>query len=771
MHKTLNVETKSLTGSGLVVLLACTIFVSAFLLFQVQPLISKFILPWFGGSPAVWTTAMLFFQCVLFGGYLYSHITSTYLGLQWQTKLHIGLLLVASVMAIFVIPMDSLKPTGEENPTLKILLLLGTCVGLPYFMLSTTGPLIQAWFSRAYPGASPYRLFALSNFGSLLALASFPFLFEPNLELPQMGKFWMYGFWIFAGMCIYTAIRILGMHLKQQKETAATTTEEIVEAPLLWQKLAWLFLPAVASMVFIATSNEVTHNVAPTPFLWIAPLGLYLITFIICFDHERWYVRGLFATLCALSIVLLVSYDNIQRWVERNFELDITLSYAQNLVLYFTTMFLMCMVCHGEFVKLRPKNHRYLTEYYLFLSAGGALGGLFISFVATNFFDDYHEWPLGLIICFALAGVVLAVTWQRRFANKIATGLACAAAITGVIYLGWMLNPYHVSPPEPGYESLPLFKARNFYGTVSVRENRFTKELPAEENNGIARGPRDNSRSFRSGSILHGQQLIDPERRKQPIAYYHKDSGSGKTIQYVLKKNADRPIKFAVVGLGAGSLAAFARGPEGERAADECVTYEINPLVEQIARKYFWYLPDYEERTGKKCEVRLGDARLTMEREEPQNYDVIFLDAFSGDSVPAHLLTREAFEIYKKHLRKDADGKITGMIVLNITNSYLNLYPVVKNAAEQVMQMKYTSVYRERDPKEYAQRTHYFIMSNDEGYLKEQPMVKRKKYIFVKNAAGEEEKVATGEEYDYDWQNIPLWTDHYSNLFKILLKD
>ncbi len=252
-------------------------------------------------------------------------------------------------------------------------------------------------------------------------------------------------------------------------------------------------------------------------------------------------------------------------------------------------MFLMCMVCHGEFVKLRPKNHRYLTEYYLFLSAGGAMGGLFISFIATNFFDDYHEWPLGLIICFAISGVVLAVTWRRRNTNQTLTAAISAATITGVIYLGWMLNPYDASPPEPGYESQTLFKARNFYGTVSVRENRFTEELPAEKNNGVARGPRDSSRTFRSGSILHGQQLIDPERRKQPIAYYHSDSAAGQTIRYFINRNPATKLKYAVIGLGAGSLAAYARPPEGPRPADECVTYEINPLVEQIARKYFWF--------------------------------------------------------------------------------------------------------------------------------------------------------------------------------------
>ncbi len=746
MHKTLDVETKSLTGSGLVMLLACTIFVSAFLLFQVQPLISKFILPWFGGSPAVWTTAMLFFQCVLFGGYLYSHVTSTYLGLKRQTQLHIVMLIAASIMAIFVIPMDSLKPTGEENPTLKILVLLGTCVGLPYFMLSTTGPLIQSWFSRAYPGASPYRLFALSNFGSLLALASFPFLFEPNLELPQMGKFWMYGFWIFAGLCIYTAIRILGMHLKQQKEPAAKTTEEIVEAPHLWQKLAWLFLPAVASMVFIATTNHVTHNVATTPFLMVMGLGLYLVTFIICFDHERWYVRGLFAMLCALSILLLVSYDHVERWMMDTFKLDIELSYAQSLVLYFTTMFLMCMVCHGEFVKLRPKNHKYLTEYYLFLSAGGALGGLFISFIATNFFDEYYEWPIGLVTCFAIAGAVICHVLKIRTQSLIPPAVAAVVVVAGVALLGYIVDPFKD-------EEHVLFKARNFYGTVAVIDDIIDKDQVSGD---ITYTAKDSTREFRSGTIKHGQQFIDRERQRIPISYYHKNSGAGQAIQYVFDKNPDRSIKYGVIGLGAGSLAAYARKAENSRMADECIIYEINPLVEKIARESFWFLPNYQKDTGKECEVRLGDARLTMEREPAQNYDIIFLDAFSGDSVPAHLLTREAFEIYKKHLRKDADGKITGMIVLHITNSYLNLYPVVKNAAEQVMNMKYTSIYRKRDRKEFEMRTHYFIMSNDQEYLDSHPKKTR---------------IQDGKEVDYDWKDIPLWTDHYSNLFKILLKD
>ncbi len=734
-------------------LLALTIFISAFLLFQVQPLISKFILPWFGGSPAVWTTAMLFFQCTLFLGYVYSHLLFCRLSLRKQVTVHIGLLAIASIMALFVIPLDSLKPNGSEDPTLRILFLLSLCVGLPYAVLSTTGPLIQAWFSRAYPGRSPYRLFSLSNMGSLIALGTFPFVFEPFMELKTMGRFWMIGFWVFAALCAACGLRMLKMAGGVLESEDASAELANGKTPLAWQRLSWIGLSGLSSMMFIATTNHVCHDIATVPFLWIIPLALYLLTFIICFDHPRWYIRELWCGLSAAAIFALVC-------------LDLDLSFAPNLMLHFGTMFLICMVCHGELVKLRPESRQHITEYYLLISAGGALGGLFITLIATRYFDEYYEWPLGLLLSLVIAlGGLGNIAGRKRWFGASSPWLVGISIVLATSFVGWCLDPFDWQREnDPGIKYESLLQARNFYGTVSVTERQYTRPISAEENNGISRGLDSGYRSFRSGSVLHGRQWTDPKKRDMPLSYYSKDSGVGKTLQYCMEHtHRDQPLKFAVVGLGSGALATYARPAKGARLADECVMYEINPLVEQIARKHFWYLPDYEQRLEKPIEVRLGDARLTMEREAPQEYDVIVLDAFSGDSVPAHLLTREAFEIYRKHLKKNADGTIAGTICIHITNSYLNLYPVVKNAAEQVLKIKYTSVYKTSEPQDQLERSHYFMMSNDEVFLEQTPMVPR--FQSNSDSIGGE---ARREAIEQDWPGIPLWTDHYSTIFNIL---
>ncbi len=738
-------------------LLALTIFVSAFLLFQVQPLISKFILPWFGGSPAVWTTAMLFFQCTLFFGYVYSHFLFCRLTLGKQVRVHLILLAIASLMAFFVIPMDSLKPTGAEDPTWRILLLLTVCVGLPYAVLSTTGPLIQAWFSRAYPGRSPFRLFSLSNIGSLLALGSFPFVFEPFMELKTMGRFWMAGFWVFAALCAASGIRMLRKtkSLVASNDVWENSTEEKV--PVYWQRICWIGLSALSSLMFIATTNHVCHDVATVPFLWIIPLALYLVTFIICFDHPRWYVRELWCGLCVVAIFTLVV-------------LDLDLGLIQNLVLHFGTMFLICMVCHGELAKLRPENRQHITEYYLLISAGGAIGGLFIMLIATRFFDRYYEWPMGLLLSFVIAATVLGgVIGQKMLLGASSRWLIGIVVLLVTGYVGWHFDEFAwVREDEgQGVRMQVLFEARNFYGTVSATDRTYTQPISAEDNFGIARDLDSGYRSFWSGSVLHGLQWSDPKKQDLPLTYYDKESGVGKTLRYCIEQtHRDQPLKYAVVGLGSGALAAYARPADGNRASDECVMYEINPLVEQIARKHFWYLPNYEQRLGKAIEVRLGDARLSMEREARQEYDVIVLDAFSGDSVPAHLLTREAFEIYRKHLKKNQDGTIAGMICIHITNTYLNLYPVVKNAAEQVMQMKYTSVYKRSDKREHLERSHYFVMTNDQAFLDQTPMVGP--FVPEPNSKGSQVGLKL---VDQDWPGIPLWTDHYSTIFNILWRE
>ena len=736
--------------------LALTIFISAFLLFQVQPLISKFILPWFGGSPAVWTTAMLFFQCTLFLGYVYSHLLFSQLTLRKQVRVHFVLLALASVMALFVIPLEVLKPRGTEDPTLRILLLLTVCVGLPYAVLSTTGPLIQAWFSRAYPGQSPYRLFSLSNLGSLIALGSFPFLFEPFMELKTMGRFWMVGFWVFAGLCAtcgLSMLRLANIETVMSGDAPDITTGT---TPSVWQRLSWVGLSGLSSLIFIATTNHVCHDIATVPFLWIIPLALYLLTFIICFDHPRWYVRELWCGMCIAAIITLVC-------------LDLDLGFTPNLVLHFGTMFLICMVCHGELVMLRPEDRKHITEYYLLISAGGALGGLFITLVATRYFDEYYEWPLGLLLSFLISAVVLGIALSRKkWLGPAGHWVAFTGIVLSTCIVGWCLDPFDWlrTGEGQGIKKQTLLQARNFYGTVSVTDRQYTQPISAEENNGIARDLDSGYRSFWSGSVLHGRQWTDPKKRDLPLTYYSKESGVGKTLQYCVEQShRDRPLKFAVVGLGSGALAAYARPAEGTRMADECVMYEINPLVEEIARQHFWYLPDYEKRVGKPIEVRLGDARLTMEREANQEYDVIVLDAFSGDSVPAHLLTREAFEIYRKHLKKNEDGSIAGMICIHITNTYLNLYPVVKNAAEQVLKTTYTSIYNVSNSQDLLMRSHYFVMSNDPTFLGQTPMVPR--FDVVSGPDGE----TVQKPVDLDWPGIPIWTDHYSTIFNILLSE
>jgi hypothetical protein len=738
-------------------LLALTIFVSAFLLFQVQPLISKFILPWFGGSPAVWTTAMLFFQCTLFLGYVYSHLLFSRLSLSSQVRVHWVLLAIASLMAVFVIPLDALKPTGTEDPTLRILLLLAVCVGLPYAVLSTTGPLIQAWFSRAYPGRSPFRLFSLSNIGSLLALGSFPFIFEPFMELKTMGRFWMVGFWFFAAICALSGISTLRRTSSRDLSSDISETGAEEKSLVSWQRFAWIGLSALSSLMFIATTNHVCHDIATVPFLWIIPLALYLITFIICFDHPRWYVRELWCGLCVVAIVALVV-------------LDLDLGLIEDLVLHFGAMFLICMVCHGELARLRPVNRRHITEYYLLISAGGAIGGLFITLIATRHFDRYYEWPIGLLLSLLIAGTVFGITVARRLSfGPKSRWLVAVLAILATGYVGWHFDEFTWAKEDEGQgvRMQVLYQARNFYGTVTTTDRSYSQFIPADENYGIERDVDSGYRSFWSGSVLHGLQWSDPKKQELPLTYYDSESGVGKTLNYCRNKtHRDRGLKYAVVGLGSGALAAYARASDGSRDADECVIYEINPLVEKIAREFFWYLPNYEQRLNKPIEVCLGDARLTMERESAQEYDVIVLDAFSGDSVPAHLLTREAFQIYRKHLRKNPDGTIAGMICIHITNTYLNLYPVVKNAAEQVMQMKYTSVYRRSNKRERIERSHYFVMTNDQAFLDQTPMVQP--FLHASNSEGKENQVQL---VDQDWSGIPLWTDHYSTIFNILWKE
>lgn len=689
---------------------AGTIFVSAFLLFQVQPLISKAILPWFGGSPAVWTTCMLFFQVTLFFGYAYAHALTRFATPRTQLALHV-LLLAAALIFLPILPSEAWKPVDGSQPTWRILSLLLATVGLPYFLLSTTGPLVQAWFARTFEGKSPYRLYALSNVGSLLALLSFPFVFEPALELGTLAWFWSAGFIAFALLCAVSAYRALFIPAASARpRNAQQIASSTVVKPGVWQRLLWVALPAWASMMLLAVTNHVCQDVAVVPFLWVAPLSIYLLSFIISFDHPRWYSRPYYAVLGCVVLLALAGIDEWPYWISNTIYEPFELSFTVELVLYFAGLYLICMLCHGELAQLQP-HPRYLTEYFLMMSAGGALGGLFVSVIAPRIFDTYVEWQIGLAGSFAIACVLAGLAVQHLVAarGRTTAWMPVATTTAAVPLLGMGLIAWLQSGSNEA-----IYMNRNFYGKVAVYEAEV--------------GTPGAYRTFRSGRIAHGQQFLASEKQQTPVAYYGPQSGAGRTLAALQSKPDAR---VGVVGVGVGTMLTYAQPGHYYRL------YEINPEVIHIAENYFTYLKNCKG----EYDIVLGDARLALEREESNQFDVLCLDAFSGDAVPAHLLTDEAFEIYKKHLKPD------GVIVFNITNSYLNLVPVVEGLAEK-HGYQWTRFYIPRDSEKLRFRTDYMLVTKNEEFLKAHP------------SEVPAERVST--------LKVPLWTDRYNNIFQIL---
>ena len=719
-------------------LFALTIFCSAFLLFQVQPMISKFILPWFGGSPAVWTTAMLFFQCTLCLGYIYAHALTRLPSRKVQAGIHAILLVCSCLLASAILPNTSWKPTGEEMPVLHVLLILGSAVGLPYFCLATTGPLVQHWFSHTAATESVYRLYALSNVGSFAALLSFPYLLEPWFNLQQMSEWWGWGFGLFAILCLPIALG-WGQHESTAATKQALPQHDEDEKITQWMRVRWLSLPALASLIFIAATDQISHNIAPEPSLWIATLGLYLSTFVLTFDHPRWYRPALTAVLAMAALFLVVGRDEIPSWF--NFEWDYGVSDMR--FMHYAVLFLACMMCHGELYRQRPRNTRYLTEFYLWMSVGGACGGLFIIFFATNFFDEYHEWSIALILSILLAFIILRREWgvSRPLSENLSNAgaltvnakkqrylsIACVATITLFLFIEDPLKWRTGLPTD--YVSVQLDQARNFYGTVAVTERQYPQN------------PELNYRTFFSGQITHGIQFLNLELRHQPATYYGWQSGVGETFSY-LHQN-EKPLRVGLIGLGVGTLANYAR-PQ-----DHFDYYEINSEVVRIAQKWFDNLSAIKSHS---LSIILGDARLQIERLPATTlYDVIVLDAFTGGSVPIHLLSQEAFQIYRSHLKPN------GFIVINITNAYLNLYPVVKAQAE-ALDLGYRNKFQDIDRDQLIRRNQYFIMTNDNTYLKSHPSVNR----IQRNEQGQ----AIGIE-NLDRPGKHLWTDQLSSMHQI----
>ncbi|MBC7624112.1 MAG: fused MFS/spermidine synthase [Aeromicrobium sp.] len=619
------------------ILYASAIFVSAFLLFLVQPVIAKQILPWFGGTAAVWTTCLVFFQSTLLLGYFYSDWSTRKLTPRNQAILHVTLVAL-TLLLLPIIPDAAWKPAGDEEPTLRIILLLAATIGLPYFLLSTTSPLIQAWFSRSYPGQSPYRLFALSNLASMLALLGYPFLFEPNIATRDQAIGWSIGFAAFAVLISGAA----WYALTTQREVApvAAAMEADVLAPTWREKLLWIVLSAIGSILLLAISNHLTQNISSIPLLWVVPLALYLLTFILTFDGKGMYQRTLILPLLG---VLLIGMG----WTLADASLHFQLKWQ--IGIFSAGLFVACMFCHGELVERKP-HPKFLTQFYLMISVGGALGAALVGIVAPLTLPAYYELELALI---ALAALATWLSWSMWSGDRYAPAwLTYAAKAVGIVVCGFCVGATVMTVRS--YNDNVVYKTRNFYGTLRVKEY-----VPPEVEH--------RRRSLVHGAILHGDQYMDPPYNRSATTYYKTKSGIGLTLLAKEQINPGQPRRVGLVGLGAGTLATY--GNKG----DTFRFYDINAAVVEIANRDFTYLKESEA----KIEVALGDARLNLEREPVQNFDVLAIDAFSSDSIPVHLITLEALDIYAKHMRPE------GVIAFHVSNRFLDLKPVVQMLADK----------------------------------------------------------------------------------------
>ncbi len=770
---------------------APAIFLGAFLLFLVQPLIGKYILPWFGGGPGVWTVCLLFFQVLLVGGYAYAHLSSKLLRPRAQAVLHL-LLLAAALVLLPIIPAESWKPRDATHPTVRILCLLLATVGAPYFLLSATGPLLQRWFSRAHPLRSPYGLYALSNAGSLLALGSYPFLFEAHLARQAQALLWGWGLAAFVLLCALAALKLFkpdpvgaaeaerGVSNPQQRADSKQSNpapnrdlsrtrksmlrpDEEKEASV-FDHVLWIVLPACASVLLMATTNKLCQDVAVIPFLWVLPLALYLLSFTITFAAARLYPRTffMFALICAETGVCWAMFH------------ETSLSVPIQIAWYCAGLFVCCMVCHGELYRLRPPPAR-LTTFYLFIATGGAMGGVLVALVAPLVFADYYELNAGLFLAAVLLlllrvrrtgdGAGKTDNWKRAGQALLVLGalglywfwaeFGKAAAdstkpsigmgdffLVGALAAGVVIASLKLRSAEHWRSvamgafaggvialgtTLWLQTSRGGAGVVGTRRNFYGVLTLYEENRDQ---PDFHNFRLQHGRTTHGLQFVDPQRAGWPTAYYGEKSGAGLAMR-ALPPGAHR---IGLVGLGAGTLATYGQ------AGDYFRIYELNPEVTRMAEDPFTYL----SRCKGRIEIVPGDARLSLEREPPQQFDVLVLDAFNSDAVPVHLLTREAFLLYRNHVRTN------GVIAVHLSNQHLDLVPVVVNVAKHFGYVTAAIDYGPPKDEWWLYPSSWMLLANNEAILNSPA---------IRSAASPLKD--TGN-------RIRLWTDDFASVFQIM---
>jgi hypothetical protein len=596
-----------------------TVFLGAFLLFLVEPMAAKQLLPVLGGSSAVWLTSLVFFQITLLLGYLYAHWLTRTPTQSWRNQIYLASLAIA----IILIATQRLLPAnlsyGSDHPVTTIFITLTLTIGLPFLLLSSTSPLLQIWFLRVNGGTVPYRLFALSNAGSLLALIAYPFVVEPNLTLKLQRTLWSFGFVLYAGFCV-----VLARQARITPQPEVSDSEPTTPQTAALTKWLWFLLPMAAAMQLSAVTQHLTVNIAAIPLLWMLPLAAYLLTFILAFEFPSLYPRGIVVRLLVVMLAALGYAIS---------KTDVSLPIGIAIIFFLTEAFLACLFCHAEACALRPYRSAETTLFYLLIAAGGAVGTFFIGILSPLIFSANYDLAISFFVTALLA---VAVTWNDGWPQRLLWSTASAL----LLFFAIMLHTAY------GHDA--ILEVRNFYGTLRV------KQLPT--NHG------DIERMLLNGTIQHGTQLFAPGLTRTPTTYYADDSGIGLALRNCCD---DRPRNIGVIGLGTGTLATYGT------AKDHIRFYEINPLVRPIAQNLFTYLRD----SPAQITFADGDARTSLTRESPQNFDVLAIDAFSGDAIPLHLLTTQAIALYKRHLAPN------GVLAFHVSNQYLNLPPEIAQLA------------------------------------------------------------------------------------------
>tara|TARA_R110002073_G_scaffold65408_25_gene163474 strand:- start:7159 stop:9423 length:2265 start_codon:yes stop_codon:yes gene_type:complete len=674
---------------------AATTLLGAFLVFQVQPVISKCVLPWFGGTPAVWTTCMLFFQLLLFAGYLYAHVLKSYCKPAIQGAIHLSLL-SAAALSLPIEPSDVWKPSGAESPTLYLLWMLLCHVGLPYFVLSSTGPLIQAWLSYQDSSDKIYRLYALSNAGSLLALLSYPFAVEPFLSVSHQSVVWSLMFCGFVLIQSVVAIRLFRVVDRSEKQPTESTRASNSSTSIPWQhRMAWVMLPAFASTLLLVVTNHVCQDVAVIPFLWVLPLSLYLLSFIICFDSPQWYKPKWIALVSILAIAAL----------RNKYLLPFSFQLLTEASCYMVLLLGVCLLCHGEVARVKPAP-QWLTQYYALLSAGGAIGGLIVAVVCPLLFNNFTELPLALSLASALAVVIFFASRGWQLADYDWN----AARRVKIVVMVVMALPI-IDLSMKGHASA-IASDRNFFGVLRVHRD--------EEGTHLVHG-----------RTIHGMQRPG-DAASEPTAYYYYDSGVGRVISVLQERSPS--IKTSVIGLGCGVLASYGR------AEDEFDMIEINPAIQRIASEHFTFMSDCPST----IRHHLGDGRLVMERMQDHRFDLIVLDAFSSDAIPAHLLTTEAFDLYRTRLASE------GVFAVHVSNNHLDLVPLVHRLAKHAS-LESRVVYGIGDDAISVRNSSWVILADADNPIWDHP-------------AMDTAQPASAEQL----RDAPLWTDQHHNLVSVL---